>query len=270
MSRGQIHLETYIEGESILHQIDARLKFITLVIFLVIVNLLPNGALAFYILLGALLSGGILASGISKRLLIKRAAILEVPFLFILLPLLFFDTGIPIVMIGISQHVLTITSFGLTNFFSVLIKVFLSVQASVLISSTTRFQDLLSGMRNLGLPRLITAVLGMMWRYLFVIVSEAQRMLTARKARSSKLSEWHLNSGGALPWRAKVAGGMAGSLFLRSIERSERIYDAMKSRGYDGESRMPGVQKLSINQHVLIAGILAFGILLLLTAYQIY
>jgi cobalt/nickel transport system permease protein len=30
---------------------------------------------------------------------------------------------------------------------------------------------------------------------------------------------------------------MAGSLFLRSIERSERIYDAMVARGYDGEVR---------------------------------
>jgi cobalt/nickel transport system permease protein len=30
---------------------------------------------------------------------------------------------------------------------------------------------------------------------------------------------------------------MAGGLFLRSIERSERIYDAMVARGYDGEVR---------------------------------
>jgi cobalt/nickel transport system permease protein len=30
---------------------------------------------------------------------------------------------------------------------------------------------------------------------------------------------------------------MVGSLFLRSIERSERIYDAMLARGYDGEAR---------------------------------
>jgi cobalt/nickel transport system permease protein len=30
---------------------------------------------------------------------------------------------------------------------------------------------------------------------------------------------------------------MAGSLFLRSLERSDRIYNAMLSRGYDGEVR---------------------------------
>ena len=30
---------------------------------------------------------------------------------------------------------------------------------------------------------------------------------------------------------------MVGSLFLRSIERSERVYDAMLARGYDGQVR---------------------------------
>jgi len=44
--------------------------------------------------------------------------------------------------------------------------------------------------------------------------------------------------GGSVFWRARVTGGMAGSLFLRSIERGERIYDAMVARGYDGEVRV--------------------------------
>ena len=30
---------------------------------------------------------------------------------------------------------------------------------------------------------------------------------------------------------------MAGSLFLRALERSERVYAAMLSRGYDGHMR---------------------------------
>jgi cobalt/nickel transport system permease protein len=38
---------------------------------------------------------------------------------------------------------------------------------------------------------------------------------------------------------------MAGNLFLRAFERSDRIYMAMVSRGYDGEVRtmpMPGLK----------------------------
>jgi len=41
------------------------------------------------------------------------------------------------------------------------------------------------------------------------------------------------------PWDATmvVAGSMIGSLFLRAIERSERVFASMRSRGYDGHPR---------------------------------
>ena len=42
---------------------------------------------------------------------------------------------------------------------------------------------------------------------------------------------------GSLLWRVRVLGGMIGSLFIRSYERSERIYAAMLSRGFAGEIR---------------------------------
>ncbi len=71
-----------------------------------------------------------------------------------------------------------------------------------------------------------------MWRYLFVISDEAARLLRARSSRSGSSSR---GAGGSLLWRARVTGGMAGSLFLRSLERSDRVYAAMISRGYTGE-----------------------------------
>jgi cobalt/nickel transport system ATP-binding protein len=73
-----------------------------------------------------------------------------------------------------------------------------------------------------------------MWRYMGITVDEAGRMLRARTARSSILASAGSKTGGKLAWRAKVTGGMAGSLLVRSIERSERVYAAMLSRGYDG------------------------------------
>jgi len=46
-----------------------------------------------------------------------------------------------------------------------------------------------------------------------------------------------LRSGGSLGWRARVTGGMVGTLFLHSYERSERIYAAMLARGFTGTFR---------------------------------
>ncbi len=87
-------------------------------------------------------------------------------------------------------------------------------------------------------------------------------MLRARAARSAQPPEGA--SGGSVLWRAQVAGGMVGQLFLRSYERSERIYQAMLARGYQG-------QLLTMNPHVmrrrdwLVAG----GALVLLLAIQV-
>ena len=64
---------------------------------------------------------------------------------------------------------------------------------------------------------------------------------------------------GTLAWRGKVAGGMAGSLMIRSIERSERIYNAMLARGYQGQMRV--LQEPTIESRDLLA--LAGGALFL-------
>ena len=60
-------------------------------------------------------------------------------------------------------------------------------------------------------------------------------MLQARSSRSAAIDG--RRSGGSVRWRARVAGNLVGTLFVRSIERSERVHAAMLARGYDGEPR---------------------------------
>ncbi|MFN8563911.1 MAG: energy-coupling factor transporter transmembrane component T [Anaerolineae bacterium] len=67
--------------------------------------------------------------------------------------------------------------------------------------------------------------------------------MRARSARSASLPG--RKSGGSPLWRARSAGGMVGSLFLRSYERSERVYAAMLARGYDGRMRVLSPPPLS-------------------------
>jgi cobalt/nickel transport system permease protein len=119
-------------------------------------------------------------------------------------------------------------------------------------------------MRAVGIPRLLVGMFSLMWRYLFVLVDEALRLMRARAARSGQSGESGKRSGGSVAWRARVTGGMAGNLFLRAIERSDRIYVAMLSRGYDGEIRtLPLPPFAGLNWLILAAG-LVFLVLLLL------
>ena len=82
---------------------------------------------------------------------------------------------------------------------------------------------------------MLVGVTGAMLRYIFVMADEVLRMMRARAARSPHLPGRRKPG---LLWRGRVAGMMAGSFFLRSLERSERVYAAMASRGYRGEVRL--------------------------------
>jgi cobalt/nickel transport system permease protein len=114
------------------------------------------------------------------------------------------------------------------------VRTLLAVQAAVILTATTRFPDLIWALGSLRLPRPLVATIAFMYRYLFVLVDESLRMLRARTSRSAVRRG---RRGPSVRWQARVAGGMVGSLFLRSLERSERVYAAMVSRGYDGQLR---------------------------------
>ena len=78
-----------------------------------------------------------------------------------------------------------------------------------------------------------------------------------------------LKPGGGLAWRARVTGGMAGNLFLRAFERSDRIYVAMLSRGYDGEVRSAPMPPLGLGSWLTLFLFIALLLALLAFAYLV-
>jgi cobalt/nickel transport system permease protein len=128
----------------------------------------------------------------------------------------------------------TLSQTGLIRFFSILLRAWLAVQSAILLVATTRVPDMFWALSTLRFPRTLVSTISFMYRYLFVLADEAVRMLRARAARSPRISR---STKPPILWQGKVAGSMVGYLFLRSLERSERIYNAMLSRGYDGHIR---------------------------------
>lgn len=242
-------LDPYQAGSSLVHRLDPRVKLILAVAFILANALIPSGAWAIYLLMLTLSLSGAVLSELGVGFVLKRA-FLALPFVLAAFPLLFTVPGPAAFSIGSMQ----ISLPGLERFASIALKSWISVQAAILLATTTQFPDLLQAMRALHLPRLLVAIIGLMWRYIFVIVDEVLRMLRARSARSGVSDEPHLHAGGTVMWRAKVTGGMAGSLFLRSLERSDRIYAAMVARGYDGEVRNLPLLPLSTGNWLALGG----------------
>jgi len=246
-------LDPYQHGHSLIHQVDPRIKVALILAFIFTTALAPSGAWAMYILLFTLAVSSELLSNLGVVFYLKRA-FLAVPFVLAALPLLFTVKGTP--LLALPFH-LTISAEGLVRFLSISIKSWISIQMAALLASTTPFPDILIALRAFRLPKLLVAIIGLMWRYLFVLADEGLRLIYARQARSGENPDPRYHPGGSITWRARVTGGMAGSLFLRSLERSDRIYSAMLSRGYDGEIRsLPLPQITTSSWVVFITGLL--------------
>jgi cobalt/nickel transport system permease protein len=228
-------VDPYRANDSPIHRLAPRVKFVTALAFIVATALMPTGAWPVYVLLLSLTLSAAVLSELRLSFLMKRSA-LALPFALAAVTVVFTTPGTALFQLPLGPWLITATGPGVTRFLSIVIKSWLSVQAAILLSATTSFPDLLVAMRAVHIPRLLVAILAMMWRYLFVLSDEALRLMRARESRSAS-DGLHGRPGGSLAWRGKVTGGMAGSLFVRSLERGERIHAAMNARGYNGEVR---------------------------------
>jgi cobalt/nickel transport system permease protein len=207
--------------------------FLLVIAFILSVSLLPEGA--FLALAAAWLT--LAAVSLFARigpLPMLRGAFIALPFAIAAFPLIFTRPGRPIADLDLGLFTLTLSGEGLIAFATILLKSWVSVQAAALLVFTTPFHDLLEGLERLRLPRLMVAIVALMYRYLAVLTGEASRMMRARASRAAvppgrKPPHW--------TWQGRVVGNMVGALFIRAYERSERVYLAMQSRGYAGHLR---------------------------------
>lgn len=258
-------LDPYQHQDSPVHRLDPRIKFIISLAFIITTALVPVGAWPVYVLLLAMVLSVEVLSSLGIAYVLKRS-LLALPFIAAALPLIFTAPGPELTSFSIGSWTIAVSQPGTERFFSIALKSWISVQAAILLASCTSFPDLLIAMRAVRLPRLIVTIFGLMWRYIFVLVDEAIRLNRARAARSSHPPEPVGKVGGGIFWRAQVTGRMVGSLFIRGLERSDRIYMAMVSRGYDGEVRSLSLPGLTRTDWAILVGFLViFSLLLVLS-----
>ncbi len=196
-------LDRYSRLDSPIHRLPAAAKLAAALALVVAVVLLPP-------------SRGILLAVIALCLLVALA-ISRIPWRFVALRLILLE---PFVL-GVA--VLSLFQPGGWRMFLVLVsKCTLCLLTMVLLSSTTPFSHLLRVLKRLHVPALLVMTLALMYRYMFVLVDEAQRMKRARMSRTftpRRAWQWH------------TMATVAGQLFIRASERAERIYSAMCARG---------------------------------------
>jgi cobalt/nickel transport system permease protein len=232
------YMDTMASGDSPLHRLDPRAKLITTLLFIVAVISFNRytllGFIPFFLYPIVLISAGGLPGGyfLKKVLQVSPFAIL---------------IGIfnPIIDRQIIAHIGPIgVSGGWISFLSILLRFLLTVSAALILIALTGFNAVCQALTSLGVPRVFVVQLLFFYRYIFVLVDEAERMEMARSLRS-------FNSK-ARPFRVFVS--IIGHLLLRSLDRAERIYLAMRCRGFDGHIRLIRSIKFRWGDLAFVAG----------------
>ncbi len=118
-------------------------------------------------------------------------------------------------------------SGGWVSFASILIRFALTIGTALVLIAVTNFEGVCLGLQRLGVPRVFTLQLLLLYRYLFVLAEEAVRLVRARALRSFG----HRGLG------MRVYASLVGHLLLRTLDRANRIHIAMRCRGFTGEIR---------------------------------
>ncbi|MCF7805537.1 MAG: cobalt ECF transporter T component CbiQ [Candidatus Marinimicrobia bacterium] len=201
------YFDKYSNRSSPVHNLGIRRKLVLFLGLLIYFGVVPVTWSVFIVNLSALFALFYLAK-IPARFILRRAVVI--------LPFLLFI----IVIIPLVQE----QSWAVAR--NTFARAICSVLALILFVSTTKFPRLLRVLEKMKVPAVIVQVLAFIYRYFFVLIDELQRMKLAVRARAPKRRK-------SLVYLA--FSNLLGMLIVRSYERSERIYQAMRLRGYDGD-----------------------------------
>jgi cobalt/nickel transport system permease protein len=207
-----------------LQALDPRVKVLSILALLIAVGLSRSLA----VLVGLYGIALILAwrSAVPMGFFIKRVW-LFMPFFtgLIALPAFFITPGPALVHLPLG---LVITRTGALTALFLLLRVSTSVSLGVLLMLTTAWPTLLKALSVLRVPEGFILILGMTYRYIYLLLRTTQDMFLSRKSRVvGRLTSAE---------ERQVLAASAGTLLNKSLHLSGEVYLAMQSRGYRGQA----------------------------------
>lgn len=203
-------LDEFRNIQSPIHRLPVKIKLVSLIFYILAVVLTPIHLFWWFILYTAFILAAILLSRLPWGFVFKRLKEIS-PFILLVVvsyPFLYKE-----------QRILILSRC--------LIRAILAGLAMVVILSTAKFTRILEGLQDLRVPGIFIRLLSFMYRYLFVLEDEFERM--QRSFRSRSVAE------GKRWLQIRSFGNLLGVLFIRAFERAERIYLAMCARGFNGQ-----------------------------------
>jgi cobalt ECF transporter T component CbiQ len=169
----------------------------------------------------------------------------------IALPALFVTPGLAVWQVpGLGWQ---ITEQGVRSACLLLLRVEATATLAALLVLTTPWPRVLRALRFCRVPAIAVVILGMTYRYIFLLLKTALDMLESRKSRTL----------GELPGpqRRKLASAAVGVLLSKSFQLSSEVHMAMLARGFHGEVYLLDETGLAAADWMILAVLLAIAAL---------
>jgi cobalt ECF transporter T component CbiQ len=201
-------------------------------------------------LAGLLATAAVLAvlSRVPLALLLRGVWLNVLPFVVALaLPALFLVPGDA--LFGLPLLDWTATAQGAQSAAFLIGRAATAATGAALIVLVTPWAQLLKALRALRVPAVAIVILGMSYRYVFLLLQTALDMFEARRSRQiGRLA-------GAQWRRLQIAD--AGVLLSKSLHLADEVYLAMQSRGYRGEAHALLEFRMAMRDWAALAALLA-------------
>lgn len=253
-------LGRYLQGDSFIHRLDPRTKFLATFLFIIIVFLANNWLT--YFILAVFTMIALLASKIPMSFFWNGVKPLLWVILFTVVLQMVFTTGGDVY---VEWAFIKITSYGVINAIFIFLRFMFIIFISTLMTLTTpplqiadAMESIMKPLGKIGVPvHEIALMLSIALRFVPTLMDEAQKIMNAQRARGVDFGEGNLFE------QMKAIIPILIPLFVSSFNRAEDLATAMEARGYQGGT---GRSKYRVLTYGKIDGIAATSLVILTIA----
>lgn len=234
-------LEQASGGDSPIHRLHPAVKIAATLFYIILVVSFGRyelSALAPFVLYPVAASS---FAGVPCSMIFKRT-LTALPFcLFAGVSNVFFDVSAAFTVGAVT------VSAGWLSLAAIVFRTLLCVSAVLVLVAVTPFTELTRELRAMRLPSVFISLFEMTYRYVGALAAEAFSMYTAYSLRGK-------NKRGI---EMKDMGSFAGQLLIRSFDRAERVYQAMRCRGYPAAAGGMQARPLSVRDLLFLVAVCA-------------
>ena len=257
-------LGRYLQGDSFIHRLDPRTKFLATFLFIIIVFLANNWLTYFILAIFTMIA--LLASKIPMSFFWNGVKPLLWVILFTVVLQMVFTTGGDVY---VEWAFIKITSYGVINAIFIFLRFMFIIFISTLMTLTTpplqiadAMESIMKPLGKIGVPvHEIALMLSIALRFVPTLMDEAQKIMNAQRARGVDFGE------GNLIEQMKAIIPILIPLFVSSFNRAEDLATAMEARGYQGGT---GRSKYRVLTYGKIDGIAATSLVILTIALVLF